>query len=112
MQKEYEPISRASIEIHQKVDRFIKKHGMTPCDWNRRYDRCQSCRWFDGEGGVCDHCGFGWPHLDHDETNHNVSLDRLAALCQYCHLNYDKEEKKRRKNEPTTNQDRGNVLNV
>ena len=35
-------------------------------------------------------------HLDHDETNHAVSFDRLAALCQYCHLNYDAKEKYRR----------------
>ncbi len=35
-------------------------------------------------------------HLDHDETNHNVSMDRLAALCQFCHLNYDAKEKYRR----------------
>ena len=38
-------------------------------------------------------------HLDHDETNHAVSLDRLAALCQYCHLNYDAKEKYRRAGE-------------
>lgn len=35
-------------------------------------------------------------HLDHDEENHNVSDDRLADLCQYCHLNYDAKEKYRR----------------
>lgn len=35
-------------------------------------------------------------HLDHDETNHDVPDDRLAALCQYCHLNYDASEKYRR----------------
>lgn len=35
-------------------------------------------------------------HLDHDETNHDVADDRLAALCQYCHLNYDSHEKYRR----------------
>ena len=35
-------------------------------------------------------------HLDHDEENHNVAFDRLRALCQYCHLNYDAEEKYRR----------------
>lgn len=29
-------------------------------------------------------------HLDHDKTNHDVSLDRLKALCQRCHLNYDR----------------------
>ena len=35
-------------------------------------------------------------HLDHDEENHNVKIDRLAALCQRCHLQYDIPEKKRR----------------
>jgi hypothetical protein len=36
-------------------------------------------------------------HLDHDETNLEVKDERLKAMCQLCHLNYDKEEKKRRK---------------
>jgi len=36
-------------------------------------------------------------HLDHDEENENISLDRLMHLCQYCHLNYDAKEKFRRK---------------
>lgn len=35
-------------------------------------------------------------HLDHDETNWNVSLDRLMAMCQICHLRYDAKEKYRR----------------
>ena len=35
-------------------------------------------------------------HLDHDETNHDVKMDRLAALCQFCHLNYDAKEKYKR----------------
>jgi len=35
-------------------------------------------------------------HLDHDESNPDVKDDRLAALCQYCHLNYDAKEKYRR----------------
>lgn len=30
-------------------------------------------------------------HLDHDKDNHNVSIDRLQALCQKCHLGYDLE---------------------
>lgn len=30
-------------------------------------------------------------HLDHDAENHNVSDDRLAALCQKCHLGYDRK---------------------
>ncbi len=35
-------------------------------------------------------------HLDHDETNWNVKDDRLKAMCQKCHLDYDAEEKYRR----------------
>lgn len=35
-------------------------------------------------------------HLDHDETNHAVTDERLRAWCQYCHLNYDASEKYRR----------------
>jgi len=35
-------------------------------------------------------------HLDHDEENWDVRDDRLKALCQYCHLNYDAKEKYRR----------------
>lgn len=30
-------------------------------------------------------------HLDHDPRNHNVTDDRLRALCQLCHLKYDKK---------------------
>ena len=30
-------------------------------------------------------------HLDHDKLNHDVSIDRLRALCQKCHLIYDIE---------------------
>lgn len=36
-------------------------------------------------------------HLDHDEGNHKVKDDRLAALCQKCYLIYDAPEKKRRR---------------
>lgn len=36
-------------------------------------------------------------HLDHDEENHEVSDDRLKALCQICHLRYDAKEKFRRR---------------
>jgi hypothetical protein len=36
-------------------------------------------------------------HLDHDATNHNVSLDRLKHLCQLCHLRMDVVHKARLK---------------
>ena len=29
-------------------------------------------------------------HLDHDKSNFEVADDRLKALCQACHLNYDR----------------------
>lgn len=30
-------------------------------------------------------------HLDHDSGNKNISIERLRAWCQRCHLNYDRE---------------------
>lgn len=42
-------------------------------------------------------------HLDHDETNHDVAMDRLMALCQTCHLRYDAKEKYRRQVEKWNN---------
>jgi len=36
-------------------------------------------------------------HLDHDESNHDVKMERLAALCQLCHLQYDVKEKYKRR---------------
>jgi hypothetical protein len=35
-------------------------------------------------------------HLYHDETNHNVTDDRLMAMCQLHHLRYDAKEKYKR----------------
>lgn len=35
-------------------------------------------------------------HLDHDEENWDVKLERLAHWCQLCHLRYDAKEKYRR----------------
>lgn len=35
-------------------------------------------------------------HLNHDETNPNIKLEDLKALCQACHLRLDVNEKKRR----------------
>ncbi len=37
-------------------------------------------------------------HLDHDETNQEIKIERLMAMCQRDHLRYDAQEKvKRRK---------------
>ncbi len=49
-------------------------------------------------------------HLDHDEENHDVKIERLRALCQLCHLRYDAEEKRRRMKAKLTNHsNRGSV---
>jgi len=36
-------------------------------------------------------------HLDHDESNWNVTDERLKALCQACHFRYDNKDNQRRK---------------
>lgn len=36
-------------------------------------------------------------HLDHDEWNEEVSDERLAALCQRCHLRHDRRDNELRK---------------
>lgn len=36
-------------------------------------------------------------HLDHDEENHEIKIDRLKVMCQICHLRYDAKEKYRRR---------------
>lgn len=36
-------------------------------------------------------------HLDHDEENWEVKMDRLATLCDACHLKYDRIDNQRRK---------------
>lgn len=38
-------------------------------------------------------------HLDHDESNWKVKDERLAALCQSCHLRYDAPNKAFRRNQ-------------
>lgn len=36
-------------------------------------------------------------HLDHDADNADVADDRLAALCQRCHLGYDRSKHLRKR---------------
>ena len=81
--KEYEPTSEKSIEIHKNIDKFIKKHGMTPDEWNRRYDRCESCRWYCEEDNDCDHCAYGHPYVDQNGLPPE-EVDR-------CSIYYEKE---------------------
>lgn len=36
-------------------------------------------------------------HLDHNESDWEVEDERLAALCQMCHLRYDSNERQKRR---------------
>lgn len=78
-----------------------------PADWKETRKRI-----LERAGNKCEKCGCqnhlwvrrgedkeGFPkltmivltiaHLDHDKENHQVADDRLMALCQKCHLQYD-----------------------
>lgn len=56
------------------------------------------------EAAIADGCQEAYPvkinisimHLDHDETNWNVTDDRLKAACQLHHIRYDAPEKVKR----------------
>jgi 5-methylcytosine-specific restriction endonuclease McrA len=45
---------------------------------------------------LCQSCGLDGTltisHLDHDEWNHDVEMNRLAVLCPTCHLKYDRSD--------------------
>lgn len=71
-----------------------------PPDWWKRRERILK-----RAGNRCEWCGaenkrphpvtgskvvLTIAHLDHDHDNWDVADDRLAALCQRCHLNYDR----------------------
>lgn len=78
-----------------------------PPDWQERRARI-----LERAGNCCEQCGIRnysfrgatkivltIAHLDHDETNWEVLDERLSALCQRCHLQYDAKEKARRRRE-------------
>ena len=76
-----------------------------PPDWKKRRERILY-----RAGGKCEWCQAAnhqphprtgsqvvltVAHLDHDVENWDVSDDRLAALCQACHLDHDREHHNR-----------------
>lgn len=85
-----------------------KRKGRKTLHYNSKQDAINDgCAWYDFEG-------YGYTperiakenfdvyqtkivltvaHLDHDELNHDVKMERLMAMCQLCHLQYDAYEK-------------------
>lgn len=69
-----------------------------PPNWEQTRERI-----LERAGNCCEFCGIAnytikpsgtkvvltIAHLDHDKDNWIVTDDRLAALCQACHLSYD-----------------------
>lgn len=94
-------------------------YSLYPPDWQARRIRILSRARY-----RCEHCGVvagsvierrprkAWPaqvqtyyvvielqvaHLDRDPENWSVRDERLVALCQRCHLNYDRRDNLRRR---------------
>ena len=51
-------------------------------------------------------------HLDHDKENHKIDLERLKALCQKCHLQYDMKKHIENRKKNKTNSDNQIKLNL
>lgn len=51
-------------------------------------------------------------HLDRDENNWDVSDDRLATLCQQCHLRYDAPDNHKRRKYGRTSRDQQLSINL
>ena len=67
---------------------IIHRYGKGIYDWNYWPEGMESEVWsLDGLKSTL--IVLTIAHLDHDKTNHDVSDDRLKALCQKCHLGYD-----------------------
>lgn len=68
--------------------RLIHRHGKGPQDWTYWPEGMESEAWsLDGKKAT--KIVLTIAHLDHDKLNHEIPLDRLAALCQKCHLGHD-----------------------
>ena len=70
---------------------LIHRYGPGMHDWEYWPDGMESELW-DLEGLKCTKIVLTIAHLDHDKENHDVSLDRLRAWCQKCHLGYDMDK--------------------
>lgn len=79
----------------KEIDDALENNGYDYFDSDKPLGHC----WNNGEPTKGITIVITVAHLDHDETNHNVKIERLQGMCQYHHLNYDKEEKARRRKE-------------
>jgi hypothetical protein len=75
-------------ECGVKNHALIHRHGKGQNDWVYWPEGMESEAWsLDGKKAT--KIILTIAHLDHDKLNHDVSLERLKALCQKCHLRYD-----------------------
>ena len=71
----------------KKAQAFVEQYN--DCSIGKRKCDCNGNRWFAIMLTVA--------HLDHDEENHDVADERLAALCQKCHFAHDRADNARRR---------------
>lgn len=67
---------------------LIHRYGKGKADWELWPEGMESEVW-SLDGKKCTKVVLTIAHLDHDKLNHDVPLERLAALCQKCHLGHD-----------------------
>ena len=68
--------------------RFIHRFGKGQDDWEY-YPEGMMAENYVLDGRKATKIILTIAHLDHDKLNHDVAIDRLRALCQKCHLQYD-----------------------
>ncbi len=73
---------------------LISRNGKEWHQWSEPNEKAShAVEWARKQGVTLTRVILTIAHLDHDNENHNVSDDRLAALCQRCHLQYDAPHK-------------------
>lgn len=72
------------VENHSLIHRY----GKGKDDWEYWPEGMMS-EAYDVDGKKCTKIVLTTAHLDHDKHNHEITIDRLRAWCQKCHLQYD-----------------------
>lgn len=67
---------------------LIHRTGPGKTDWEP-WPEGMASEAADLDGKKCTKIVLTIAHLDHDKSNHDVTIDRLKALCQKCHFRYD-----------------------
>ena len=69
---------------NRKLTKLAKELNVSVEEIKRRYERCNSCYWFDAKAGSCDHCAYGdWWHIDYNcKEPHEVACDCVVYVSE------------------------------